>query len=589
VLLLTATPVVNRSSDLVHLLRLFCSDSSFSLLGMASIEETLSKRDYDLLMRAASAAVVARSAESLEQIVDLLPRVTDETVIRVCSINQHLMLSLLGVVDSLEFPNALESRDCALLRLHLLHRLASSGAAFRHTVRRHFAYTERAIDAIKRGEILSRSFARRIFNDEEELQLALGDSVESKLEREINPSAFHADRRRLVSLLGLLSTANGASPKAEALARILKTRASRKTIVFTTAVATALDLARRLGWREVAVVGAGKSWITSGRIPVDEALALFAPNARDRREPHRSMRLSTLIATDLASEGLDLQDADAVVHYDLPWTPLKLEQRVGRIARLGSTFRKSEVYWFAPPQALERRLRLEARISQKVHEQIGLHVPATSKVGRARIVNQVLDRRERLGRCIRVRDNDAPRFAVVRGPPNAVVAVRWSSGESRLPELITLSGDPPHEISDFTAVENILMRLLAATSSRSDPPNALVDCLLRILRERLAAVDRGDASLPSRRLARRVLKHAYESGKRRERRLLVTLDGILERLRLGLNIGGERTLADVLNGIPRQKELKKWLEEQPTATTAYPTFEIVAAVFGDGSKITARE
>ena len=43
------------------------------------------------------------------------------------------------------------------------------------------------------------------------------------------------------------------------------------------------------------------------------------------------METDVLIATDLLSEGLNLQDAARVVHYDLPWSPARLAQRVGRM------------------------------------------------------------------------------------------------------------------------------------------------------------------------------------------------------------------------------------------------------------------
>ena len=46
--------------------------------------------------------------------------------------------------------------------------------------------------------------------------------------------------------------------------------------------------------------------------------------------------MTLLLTTDLASEGVNLQDASVVVHLDLPWTAARLEQRVGRVARLAS-------------------------------------------------------------------------------------------------------------------------------------------------------------------------------------------------------------------------------------------------------------
>ncbi|MFO7974184.1 MAG: C-terminal helicase domain-containing protein, partial [Candidatus Hydrogenedentota bacterium] len=44
-----------------------------------------------------------------------------------------------------------------------------------------------------------------------------------------------------------------------------------------------------------------------------------------------------LVCTDSASEGLNLQTADALINYDLPWNPMRVEQRIGRIDRIGQT------------------------------------------------------------------------------------------------------------------------------------------------------------------------------------------------------------------------------------------------------------
>jgi len=51
-----------------------------------------------------------------------------------------------------------------------------------------------------------------------------------------------------------------------------------------------------------------------------------------------------LICTDAASEGLNLQTASALINYDLPWNPSKVEQRIGRIDRIGQKEREIRVY-----------------------------------------------------------------------------------------------------------------------------------------------------------------------------------------------------------------------------------------------------
>src|SRR5690606_7365024 len=44
-----------------------------------------------------------------------------------------------------------------------------------------------------------------------------------------------------------------------------------------------------------------------------------------------------VFCSDAASEGLNLQTANAIINVDVPWNPARLEQRIGRIARLGQT------------------------------------------------------------------------------------------------------------------------------------------------------------------------------------------------------------------------------------------------------------
>jgi hypothetical protein len=73
-----------------------------------------------------------------------------------------------------------------------------------------------------------------------------------------------------------------------------------------------------------------------------------------------------LLTTDLLSEGVNLQAAAVVVHLDLPWTPARLEQRVGRVARLGSPYPCVHVYVFAPPAASETLLHVERRLRAKL-------------------------------------------------------------------------------------------------------------------------------------------------------------------------------------------------------------------------------
>ncbi|GIU86700.1 MAG: ATP-dependent helicase HepA [Acidimicrobiia bacterium] len=75
------------------------------------------------------------------------------------------------------------------------------------------------------------------------------------------------------------------------------------------------------------------------RCTIDSVTGLLPPDERERRiEAMADAEHRVLVATDCLSEGINLQSYfDAVVHYDLPWNPTRLEQREGRVDRFGQT------------------------------------------------------------------------------------------------------------------------------------------------------------------------------------------------------------------------------------------------------------
>jgi len=92
----------------------------------------------------------------------------------------------------------------------------------------------------------------------------------------------------------------------------------------------------------------------------------FAPTAQGRSRRARRDDLDILIATDAIAEGENLQDANIVVNYDLPWTPLSLIQRVGRVDRPTKQMRTIAVLNFYPKDDLfERQVRLWQSLGQR--------------------------------------------------------------------------------------------------------------------------------------------------------------------------------------------------------------------------------
>ena len=125
-------------------------------------------------------------------------------------------------------------------------------------------------------------------------------------------------------LLDLLTGQSGAGEQASALAEVLLPvfRKHGRIVVFCGSGALAASLAASLRRR-----------IPNGRI--GEHTARQNATAGDEAVGQWRERGGILVADDSAEDGLNLQDADAVVHARLPWSPNRLEQRIGRVDRYG--------------------------------------------------------------------------------------------------------------------------------------------------------------------------------------------------------------------------------------------------------------
>lgn len=85
-------------------------------------------------------------------------------------------------------------------------------------------------------------------------------------------------------------------------------------------------------------------------------------------------KYDVLITTDVLAEGINLHRSNAIINYDLPWNPTRIMQRVGRINRVGTKFDKIYVYNFFPTAQSNKQMKLEDRILEKIqafHETLG--------------------------------------------------------------------------------------------------------------------------------------------------------------------------------------------------------------------------
>lgn len=176
-----------------------------------------------------------------------------------------------------------------------------------------------------------------------------------------------ADSRSLLLLLEASGDWNPyADKKLSALVEIVAERHWReKVLVFSQFADTVAYLERELRNRSLEGVAAA-----TGASPDPTLLAWrFSPVSNEKRDlvpPADELRV--LLATDVLSEGQNLQDCRVVVNYDLPWAIIRLIQRAGRVDRIGQRAESILAYSFLPADGVERIIRLRRRVRQRLRE-----------------------------------------------------------------------------------------------------------------------------------------------------------------------------------------------------------------------------
>jgi len=170
------------------------------------------------------------------------------------------------------------------------------------------------------------------------------------------------------TLLKVLHTCGDWKPAADAklaaLAALIRQRHPKdKLLVFTQFADTARYLKAQL-----TALGVDRVEEASGQSEDPTVLARrFSPESNEARDSvKKADELRVLIATDVLSEGQNLQDAHIVVNYDLPWAIIRLIQRAGRVDRIGQQSDTILCYSFVPADGVERLINLRARVRRRL-------------------------------------------------------------------------------------------------------------------------------------------------------------------------------------------------------------------------------
>jgi hypothetical protein len=296
-----------------------------------------------------------------------------------------------------------------LLESILLKRLESSAEALKNTLDTLISSHETFLRALKGGKILSGKLLTDFGAADDDLDEFLAEVDDERMAGVDDATDFDTKalgariQQDIAVLTDLHRLAEHAAavddPKVGRIVEILEVTAReaarpskdgisegdrRKVIVFSTFTDTTLHLREQVvkaidsapddtplaaykGRIPHAVYGSKQGVSQESRAGIIAGFAPATAGAVTEDGVRQSEdRYDVLFATDVLSEGVNLQQAGHIISVDLPWNPMRLVQRHGRIDRIGSHHKYIEIDCFFPAADLDRLLKLEERLQRKV-------------------------------------------------------------------------------------------------------------------------------------------------------------------------------------------------------------------------------
>lgn len=274
-----------------------------------------------------------------------------------------------------------------LQKIILTKRFESSVEAIRSSVGRLEKFYDMFERAIDEGKILNSRDLGKILeeirhddeNDDEKIIDVLKsgklnlDPLGSNYDKKTIKTELAADRKMISELLKDLEKIKpyGDTKLQKLNEDIIKyevlEKESKKIVIFTSYVDTARYVHKHLE----TVLDDKKVVLLTGSVSTkkrQEILEQFAPksNYTNGDIPLDWKEADVLVTTEVLSEGQNLQDCNYVVNYDLPWNPMRIVQRVGRVDRLTSKFKSITSAVFVPEKELNDLLRIMEKLESKI-------------------------------------------------------------------------------------------------------------------------------------------------------------------------------------------------------------------------------
>lgn len=259
------------------------------------------------------------------------------------------------------------------MKILLVKRLESSFEAFKKSIGRFIEAYDDFINVYKnKNKVpISKKYSGKYFeyleggNDEAIIKL----KEEGRLE-EYNSSDFKPEfikglikDREILERIKKLWEKVKRDPKLEKFKLSLKTDnilKKNKTLVFTESTETAYYLYYNLpeDIKKRALVFTGES----NESEKNKVIKNFDENSREQNEDY-----DILICTEVLAEGVNLNRANVVINYDIPWNPVRVIQRVGRINRISTKLKEIHTYSFFPTTQSENQIKLKETAISKVN------------------------------------------------------------------------------------------------------------------------------------------------------------------------------------------------------------------------------
>lgn len=275
-----------------------------------------------------------------------------------------------------------------MLRVTFLKRLESSQYALRKSLENYQKKLAYFAEKLNQGYIIR-------FKDIQEIQADFGDDLELVLnynltaedDDRINITSADSDKYNVAALkddiqkdqqiLGVLieicRALEDTDDKLEAFGDLLtkiisEQKAGKKVLVFSYYADTIKYLKEKLPSMISTPSFGLKSAFVSGetKSQIEDIVHRFSPISKTGKELDEDQQIDYLFATDVLSEGQNLQDCGTLINFDLHWNPVRMIQRNGRINRLGSEHEHVYIYNMHPETNLESYLKLVHRLEQKI-------------------------------------------------------------------------------------------------------------------------------------------------------------------------------------------------------------------------------